>query len=108
MSIFKAILPTHAAMLGLMASQPQAHNPLVKYVIVTPPGESIEHVIIVSAGIQHSHVVPAGYKAVSAGFILRKNNGTLTIPDIPSESLRLGPRAIDPVIIAALFTHDSN
>ena len=120
MNAIDALMPTHslyaiaAAGAGsgspLRASAPPRESastsatpatticPINKYVIAADP-EGREHVLLFSGHLQHSQMVPAALRPVSAGFWLLTGPQVRVVESIGSVSLNLNPRPQDADII---------
>jgi hypothetical protein len=109
MTALSAIAPTTAALHRHVARAATKTNPnpegvassLLKYVILRD-ATGAEHIIIFSAAIQHSAMVHYDCATVAAGFILTLDD-LLSVPDIGSDTLGIGPRKKDKQLIAAFL-----
>lgn len=72
---------------------------LMKYVVVADPFAAAEQPkerpILIDRDIQHSHVVPKGWRAVSGGFVVLCGGLLRVVPGHGSESLHVMPRPQD-------------
>lgn len=99
MTAYEVMLPTHqmlAAAAGAAAGEGlerPSGDVMRKYVVVAG-ADGREEVLLFSCGIEHRAAVPAGMRAVSAGFALLYEGGVV-VPAIGSESLGLEPAAGD-------------
>jgi hypothetical protein len=72
---------------------------MIKYIIFADEAGH-EHPVIFSSSIQHSSLARYDLRAVSAGFLM-VGAGRVVVPDVPSTSLNLGPRAGDAALLQA-------
>jgi hypothetical protein len=80
--------------LNLERSEPGYPTPVQwKYIVVADP-HGVERVILFDPAFTHEEMVPCCCAAVGAGFVMIYE-GNLVVPEIPSETLRLGPRKED-------------
>lgn len=118
MSPLTALMPTHAAIAEHLATAPGASpcefvsvrgvsvepSPIsfCKYVILSQ--DDREYPLVFSQDIQHSSMVPLGYKAVGAGFVLICGSQVRVIEGHGSSTLRLDPRPQDQAILRTFLS----
>lgn len=112
MNAFTTLLPTHAMFAAAASATvqerghscpPPSHNPIRKYVIVTD-FSGREHPMIFDRDIQHSTVIPHGFRAISAGFILSAPGTMKVLANMESTSLNLKPRPQDQEILQSFLS----
>jgi hypothetical protein len=122
MSPLTALMPTHAAIAEHLATAPgdrpcasvevRDQSPVAraasapisfcKYVILSQ--DDREYPLVFSQDIQHSSMVPLGYKAVGAGFVLICGTQVRVIEGHGSSTLHLDPRPQDQGILRTFLS----